>query len=187
MINKKFLKIHSKKLKNLNIPNKKLLICFVGIPGSGKTYLAKIIEKKFKGIRINSDNLRKVINKNITKNNEEKEVFLKKYLLDLLNQFPFSNHLIILDSGIERKYKDIFKIAKSKKYKMFIIKMSVQKDLILKRIKVKDKKRFEEHPEDIKRWFKEYKLFNKKVKPDFIFKNNSDLGDLFSNLSRIIK
>ena len=50
------------------VPNKKLLICFVGIPGSGKTYLAKIIEKKFKGIRINSDNLRKVINKNITKN-----------------------------------------------------------------------------------------------------------------------
>ena len=186
MINKKLLKIHSKKLKNLDNVNKKVIICFWGIPASGKTRLAKIIEKKFKAIRINSDDLRTIIDKEITKKEDEREKILKKYVLDLLKDCPFKNKLILLDSGIERKYEDIKKTAKSEKYKLFIIKMAVSKALILKRIKIKDKKRFEEHPEDIKRWFKEYKEFEKVIKPDFIFINDSDLGDLFSNLSRII-
>jgi predicted kinase len=43
------------------------MICFAGIPGSGKTYLAKKIEKKYGGVRITSDEIRKIIDKKITK------------------------------------------------------------------------------------------------------------------------
>jgi len=59
-----FGKIHKKyikKLKHLNIPHKKLMICFSGFAGSGKTYIAKIVEKKYKGVRIRSDDIRKII------------------------------------------------------------------------------------------------------------------------------
>jgi len=183
---KKILKKHSSKLKNLNVVNGKLIICFAGTPCSGKTYLAKIIEKKYKAVRITSDKLRKIIDKSITKIKYEREAILKEYILDLLKNFPFSNKLVILDLGIERKYNDISKISKSKKWKMFVIKMVVPKKLIIKRIRIKDEKRFKEHPEDIKRWFREYKAFNKKIKSDFVFKSDLDLKNLFLKLEDIM-
>jgi len=183
---KKVLKKLKKQIKNTSKKNKRLIICFVGIPCSGKTYLAKKIEKKYKGIRINNDNIRKIIDAKITKRKEEGEVILKQFLLKLLKNYPFNNKLVILDSGIERKYKDIHKISKSKKWKMFIIRIITSKKLIIKRIKAKDRKRFENHPEDIQRWFCEYEDFNKKILSDFLFKKDSDLKDLFSKLDYIL-
>lgn len=183
---KKIYKKHASKLKNLNKVNKKLLICFAGIPCSGKTALAKKIERKYKAVRISNNDLRRIINKYITKKEDKREAILKEYVLDLLKNSPFANRLVVLDSGIERKYKDILKISKSKKWKMFIIRMIVPKSSIIKRIKIKDIKRFENHPEDIKRWFKEYKEFNRKYKSDFIFKSNKDLKKLFTKLNSIL-
>jgi len=184
---KKIYRKHASKLKNLNKVNKKLLICFLGIPCSGKTALAKKIERKYKAVRISNDDLRKIINQYITKKEAKREAILKEYVLDLLKNPPFTNKLVILDSGIERKYKDILKISKSKKWKMFIIRMLIPKSSIIKRIKIKDRKRFENHPEDIKRWFKEYKEFNRKYKSDFIFKDDSNLKKLFIELNRIVQ
>jgi hypothetical protein len=104
--------------------------------------------------------------------------------LDFLKNWIFDNKLVILDNGIERKYEEISKIAKSKKWKMIVIRIVASKRLIVKRIKIKDKKRLKEHPEDLKRCFKEYNDFNKRVKSDFVFKSNSDLRRLFMKLDR---
>lgn len=183
----KIFKELEKQLKNTSEKNKKLLICFTGVPGSGKTYLAKKLEKRYKGVRINSDDIRKIIDVKITKKEEKREAILKEFLLSLLKNYPFINKLVSLDSGIERKYQDIVKISKSKKWKMFIVKMVVPKNLIIRRIKIKDKERLEKRPEDIKRWFREFKNFNKKIKSDFIFKENSDLKALFLKLDKILK
>lgn len=105
----------------------------------------------------------------------------------MLRTFSFENKLIILNSGIERKYEEICKISEIGDWKMFIIRIGVPKKLIIRRIKIKDKKRLKERPEDLERWFKEYKDFNQKVKSDFIFKKNSDLKNLFSKLDAILK
>lgn len=183
----KIFKELERQLRNTSRQNKKLIICFAGTPCSGKTYLAKRLEKKYKGVRINSDKIRKITDKKITKEEDEREAILKEFLLSLLKNYPFINKLVILDGGIERKYQDIVKISKSKKWRMFIIQIVVPKNLIIRRIKKKDKKRLEERPEDIKRWFCEFKSFNKKIKSDFIFKKNSDLKNLFLKLDSLLK
>jgi len=65
--------------------------------------------------------------------------------------------------------------------------MVVSKNIIMERIKIKDIKRYENHPEDIKRWFKEYKEFNRKYKSDFIFRDDSNLKKLFLELDKIVQ
>jgi len=172
------------KLKNVDKENKKLIICFAGIPCSGKTCLAKKIEKRYRGVRISNDAVRKILAKSV-KVEEKREKILQKWLLNFLEKYPFKNKLVILDSGIERKYSEIVKIVKHKKWKMFIIRVVEKKETILKRIKKKDRNRFENRYEDIVRWFREFKEFNKRVKPDFIFKKNSDLKKLFVKLDKI--
>jgi tRNA uridine 5-carbamoylmethylation protein Kti12 len=182
----KILEEYRKKLENLTIDNKKLIICLAGIPGSGKTYLARKLENRYKGVRINSDDIRKIIDNKITKKESEREVVLKEWLLKLLKNYPFKNKLVILDRGIERTYQDVVKISREKNWQMFIIKMIVPKNIIIKRIKIKDRERLEKRPEDIKRWFREFKEFNEKIKTDFVFRKNSDLKELFLKLDDIL-
>jgi predicted kinase len=178
------LKEIEKQLKYISRKNKKLIICFVGIPCSGKTRLAKKLEEKYKGVRINSDYIRKIIDKFVKEENE-RESILKEFILDFLRNYSYKNKLVILDSGIERKYEDIVEISKSKKWRMFIIRVVAEKKIILERIKKKDRDRYENRYEDIERWFKEYKEFNKKV--DFIFKGDRDLENLYSKLDVILR
>jgi len=174
-------------LKNISyFNNNSILICFAGIPCSGKTRLAKKIEKKYKGIRINSDQIRKILSRFI-KENEKREKIVREFLIKFLKDFPFKNKFVILDSGIERKFNEIKEVAFLAGWKIFIIKIITPKKEILKRIRKKDPVRFKEHPEDIKRWFKEYKEFNKRHKSDFIFKKDSDLTRLYSKLDSFIR
>ena len=181
----KILEELNKQIINSFEKNKKLMVCFAGIPGSGKTFLAKKIEEEFKGVRISNDNLRKIVEKNIIKDEKQRDELVREFVFELLKGWPFKNELIILDSGIERKYEDTKKIANEKHWKMFIIKMVVPKDVIIERIKKKDKERFEKRPEDIKRWFIEFENFNKKVKADFVFKCNFDLDNLFKKIRNL--
>jgi len=178
---------HKKQLKNLSKVNGRLIICFVGIPGSGKTYLAEKLEERYGGVKINSDNVRNIIRRKFNKNEEYNEKILEEYILDLLENPPFTNRLVLLDSGLERKYSKILKISKSKKWDMFIIKMVAGKKIIIDRIRVKDEKRLREHPEDIDGWFREYEDFNKKVGSDFVFGEDFDLKRLFLKLDWVLE
>jgi len=181
----KILKETLKKLKYTSEENRWIMICFAGIPCSGKTTLAKRIEKKYKGVRINNDYIRKII-ENLTLKNEEREKTLEEFLIDLLKKYPFRNHLVILDSGIERKFEEVKKVANLVGWEMFIIRMAIPKKEILERIRKKDPKRFMQYPEDIKRWSREYKEFNENNKNNFVFRSDSDLKRLYSKLDNIL-
>lgn len=199
-IEKNFLKIfhrkYSKVLKNLSIPHKKLLICFSGIPGSGKTYIAKILEKKYKGVRIRSDKIRKIVHESVKKNKKQPDnldyinPLVKEYILWLIKNWPFKNKLIILDKGVDRNYKEIFSIAKNKKYQVFIIRLKSSRKVLERRILEKNNGRRDPHfDREIKRWTKEWKDFGKKVKSDIIIENEKDnelhLKPLFEKLNKL--
>ncbi len=173
----------SKELKHVLEENKPIIICFAGIPCSGKTRLAKKIEEKYKGVRISNDNIRKVLG-DFIQEKEKHEKVLREFLINLLKDYPFKNRFIILDSGIERKFDEVKKVADAAGLKMFVIQVIAPKEEILKRIKKKDPERFEKHPEDIKRWFKEYKEFNKNHKSDFVFRTDDDLKELYSEIEK---
>jgi 2-phosphoglycerate kinase len=52
---------HCIDLNNLNVRNKRVAVCFSGIPGSGKTTIARVLEKRYKGVRLNGDDIGKII------------------------------------------------------------------------------------------------------------------------------
>lgn len=181
---------HKKKLKNLSVSHGKLLICFSGIPGSGKTHIAKKLEKKYKGVRINNDDIRKVIKKIFPEFDEKKgEEILNVYLLSLLEKLFFINNgLIILDSSIDRKYEKIFNLVKEVGL-IFIIGVDVSKELAQKRVFAKHKG-FDKHfIDNINRWIRENKKFRGNVKVDVLIDNkkNLDLKPVFSRLDEIIE
>lgn len=189
----KIYKIHSKHLKYLNIPHKKLIIAFSGVPASGKTHIAKIIEEYFQAVRINNDDIRSIIAKFLKKRKtqEDPQTILQNYLLFLLKEKfkTWKNRLVILDSSIDRKYETIKKAAEQEKFPLFIIALQVHHKTLKKRIKKRGKQAQEHFHKEIKRWAQEYKAFNKKFKSDILLKGheNKDLKIIFRKLDAKIK
>ena len=180
---KNIYKEHLKVLKNLNIDNKnKLLICFSGIPRSGKTTIAKKIERDLKAVRISNDLIRDIINnkfKNVAR--DDIQEILEDYLIWLLEELEkFSNNLIVLDSSIDRKYKKVFYFANKFKFKTFIIKIEIGKDEFKKRIKNK-----KEYLDGMNKWYSDYLKFNKINKNNYFIKNSQIINwlDLYEQIN----
>lgn len=186
-LTRKIYKIHKRQLKNTSISHKKLLICFSGIPGSGKTHISKILEKKYLGVRIRSDDIRSIVKKlNIKIKDIDRITYA--YLEWLFNNYSFKNNLIILDKGIDRKYEETFSIFKKKRYKIFVIRLQVSRRISEKRV-AKHGKPDENYINNIDRWIKEWKNFGRKVKSNIIIRNeqNLNLKPLFSKLDKLIR
>lgn len=181
-------KLHIKQLKNLDIPHKKLAIFFSGIAGSGKTYIAKILENKYQGVRIRSDDVRGIIIKLDQKADIDEIAY--GYLDWFFDNYNFNNKLIILDRGIDRKYSEVIPFFKERGYKIFIIRLNVPEKVYERRIIKKLGKLDDNYINRINDWKKQYKEFGKNVKSDIIIKNDKDnklnLNPLYSKLEKLI-
>ena len=186
-LTRKIYKIHKRQLKNTSISHKKLLICFSGIPGSGKTHISKILEKKYLGVRIRSDDIRSIVKKLDIKI-KDIDGITYAYLEWLFNNYSFKNNLIILDKGIDRRWRETFPIFKKKKYKIFVIRLRVSRRISEKRV-AKHGKIDGNYINNVERWVKEWNLFGGKVKSNIIIKNgqNLSLKPLFSKLDKLIR
>ena len=58
----KIFRLHRRKLKNLGARNnRRLVVGIAGVPGSGKTFLARAIAHRYKSVRISNDEIRKIL------------------------------------------------------------------------------------------------------------------------------
>src|SRR5437868_6813229 len=99
--NSRIFAIDVQQLKHRQIPNKTFFICFSGTPGMGKTYIAKILEDTYKAVRINTDEIRKIIK---SLDNEFTENSVETYLYYFLKNYSSPNRFFILDASIDRRY-----------------------------------------------------------------------------------
>ncbi|MBU2053279.1 MAG: AAA family ATPase [Nanoarchaeota archaeon] len=178
------------KLKYLSENNKQLVIVFSGIPCSGKTYIAKILEDKYKGVRVRSDDIMAIVSENnIVDTIEENEKIKKEYVYNLLEDIPFKNSLIILDESIDRTHKKLLSLLDSKTLNYFIINLEISKEDAIKRTK-------EREPEEdwknwvnrFERWTKEHEDCLRNIKPDITIDGmNPDLDKLYDEIEKKLK
>ncbi len=203
------------KLNFLEKRNPRFVITFSGIPASGKTTLSKILEKKYKGVRVNNDDLRKIIfnfakNYNLTNqdNKIKQEIFKTSKNRDLLKTYFFSEHMIKTEVLLYR-YQKWFLENYSFKNGLLILDSSVDRKynlllplLIKKNFKIfiikmpfnkelslkREIKRNKDASfflRNIDRWKRDYDDCNKYIKVDFIFKDN--LKELFKEIDKRLK
>jgi hypothetical protein len=181
-------KRHVKKLENLLVPHEKLMICFSGIAGSGKTYVAEILEKRYKGVRIRNDDIRGIV-ASLDKNKDIDEATYG-YFDWFFKNYPFKNKLIILDRGIDRGYKEVFPFFREKGYKIFVIRLKVSVEVYERRIRNKLGELDDNYLNRIDDWRRQYKEFGEAIKPDILIENERDnelnLEPLFKKLDKLV-
>jgi len=177
---------HKNKLKYLSVKNNKLIICFGAIPGSGKTTISKILEEKYKGVRINTDEIRSIIHK-IETDPIKKQEILENYILYFLKNYDLINGLIILDCSIDRLYKPVIDYANKNNFSLFVINIQITKETVEDRIS-KINENYKDYIEEMQRWLKEHKQFEKDVIPDITLNGlNPNLKLLFTKLEDKIR
>jgi len=178
----KILKEHIKTLKNLNIKNdSRLVISFSAVPCSGKSYISNSLEKRYKAVKIKGDILYKIIPKFLGEENLEKNK--TEYIYKFLKEYNFPNKLIILDKSLDRTYEETKKIINSINFKLTLVKIPFNKELIENRAKKRLKKDYLNFKNNISGWENDFKNFSKQNKENIIFTN---LKDLYKKLDKII-
>ena len=130
MLTKKAVKTINDKLfptlKNKDYSFQQFIITFSGVPGTGKTNIAKNLEEKYKAVRINNDYIREIIrNEKLAEFELETEQLLQEYNFDLTTKIPFQNKRIILDKSMDRRYEWFLGVCESNNLKYFLIRLNV--------------------------------------------------------------
>lgn len=124
-------------LVNMSVGNPRLMVLFSGPPGSGKSVLAKLIEKEFSAIRLENDAIRSLVHAHYPKMSldEKAEITLKcmyKCWDRLLTKS--SNGLWVIDASIDRKYQTASNFAQQNNFRELIIALSLTEEEHQKRI-----------------------------------------------------
>ena len=158
---KQIYRLHRKKLKYKDIQGKRILVTFAGVPGSGKTVIAKELERKLKSIRINSIDVEKIY---VSLENERDIPTKRAYIDWLMDKVvrEFKNKTIILDKGIERTYEDIFKWVKENNYEIFVIGLNCKRETLERRIIMREgEKGAKDYLAEMNRWVREYNRYRR--------------------------
>ncbi|MBI2045380.1 AAA family ATPase [Candidatus Pacearchaeota archaeon] len=160
-------------LLNINNKNSQLIITFAGIPSSGKTTIAKRLEKKYKALRINGDIIYDIAEElGLALDYWDLERIKRNYVLAFLESNPFKNKLIILDKGMDRMYKDFINLCKRNKLNYFIISLSLSKKDAIKRFKKRNPKTWKTWLTKLGRWSKENTQFKRDVSSNIVIDAN---------------
>lgn len=82
---KKIFALHKKKLRNTSKNHShRIIISFSGVPGSGKTHLSKLIEKRYGAVRIPKDDIRDILNHQL----QPEEIVSEKDMTFFKQNFP---------------------------------------------------------------------------------------------------
>lgn len=157
---RKIYRIHRKRLKYVNENRRKLLVTFAGVPGSGKTVIARRLEKELRGIRINSIDVEKAY---VALGNE-RDISVKRAYIDwLMNKIvkEFKNKTIILDKGIERTHEEILKWVEENNYEIFVIGLDCSRETLERRIKEREGDNAKYYLAEMDRWVREYKKYKR--------------------------
>lgn len=176
-------------LKNTEIQNPQLIISFSGIPGAGKSRLAKQLEERYHAVRVGNDAIRRIIfgSEALFVSEPDAELLLQDYNEHFLRRYPFRNRLLIFDKSMDRQYKRFFPIFEELGLEYFIIRLGINKEDAINRIL--DREEIDESSlrQNMERWQREFQDFGRNAHYDVLLHGlNPDLDYTYKGIDRLL-
>ncbi len=136
--------------------NKPVLFIFVGIPSSGKTTLAKFLEKKLPAIRVSSDEIKVAL---FGKSGYDLNAIFDCQHQILKNLAPTDFHLISDANSAKKEYREkLVELAKKNSRKAIIVFCKISAAKASQRMKLRKGKKFYSSREQIAEYLKELEI-----------------------------
>lgn len=168
-------------LRNTDLDQEPFMVLFTGVPFSGKSTVAKVLQHRYSMVRLENDRVRKL--------SRELEVEVedpREFVLDVLKDSSWTNQRFVLDSSIDRSYERVLGLCKDRGIPYFIIKMPVPEDMD-KRAYEKGGFRLENWKDaDLEKFVKDYREATENFEPDFCFGKDGGMKKLLTELDSIL-
>lgn len=128
-------------LKNRNIPHDKVFLIFSGVPGSGKTTLALRLRDDLKAQYVRHDDIRSLARRNGYDVETLTIADISKIAIDTM-MLGDANKFMILDASLDRTWPIYFASVKRFGAIPIIIRLDIPKNVVIERIKARDKEDF---------------------------------------------
>ena len=179
-------------LSNRDLPRQRCVILFSGVPGSGKSHIARSIEQERGAIRISNDDIRDLIvaeNPTVTIAERERIKFgVATALLSLLETSP--NGLIVFDVSCDRPggYEFYDDWARPQGYRVVLLRMDVPRATLERRIYQRGDTGYRKATQSLAGldgWWKEWEAFGKRQRPDLIITPDTPIGLVLDVVDRV--
>lgn len=178
---------HQKDLINLGLSQPKILVCFAGVPTSGKSKLAQYLQAKYAATVLSNDQIRRYIDKLAPGTNwDDKQKLVHDYLSYFMQIIQnASNGLVVLDFGIERKYDEVVGLAQQYDYQMLLINFDITEDTLRERVNNLGE-RSEAYKPELDRWITEHNDFTSTHQSDIELKENSNYNQVDERINMLL-
>lgn len=157
-------------LRNTEAEHPTFAVVFSGVVKSGKSTVAKVLQRRYEMVRVENDMLRES-----SIELEEGEVY--DVVADLVRSWDLDNKRLVLDASIDRSHNKILPALESSGFPVFTIKMPVPEDI---------NKRFQVHypDSDPERYIRDQEQALESLEPDFVFGEDGGMRELLRKLDR---
>lgn len=182
-------KQHCAGLENTDIQQKPFIIMFSGIPGMGKSFIAKQLADVYQAVCIKTDDIRSLISAQSEVLKSSYDLILQQYFAYFLKHYNCPNKRIILDASIDRKYKQLFPYFEKNNINFLVIRLVVTRDLIIERLKDREGQAARWYLNNVDSWFHDYEQFGQDYKNYLLFENTErpDLNLLITQINKSLE
>jgi len=168
------------RLCNTELEHEPFLVCFSGVPLSGKTTMAKLLQYRYGMVRLRTDTVREVIGE------MEEDLEPYAYVRYFLSNHGFPNHRIVVDASIDRLYEDVAAICEEQEIPMFVIRLPIPEDLG-QRARERSGEEWEQWIDRMDKWKADYRRAGEMIDFDFVFEAEGGMKELMDELDALLR
>lgn len=173
-------------LPNTDNQRPKCVVLFSGVPGSGKSGVARAIEEQLGAVRISNDDIRdRVVAADPAIEPKERERIKLQVATQLLRHLETSsNGLIVFDVSCDRPggYDFYHSWAQRHGYSTVLLRMDIPRDVIEQRIRGRGDvgyRNVNEALAGLDAWWQQWEVFGKACRPDLVITPETSIENVF--------
>lgn len=177
-------------LANKAVRQPKRVVLFSGVPGSGKSTIARAIEQNLHAVRISNDEIRdRIMVAAPTIQPDVREKIKFKVGTEVMARLAReTSGLIVVDASCDRGFDEYNGWAESNAYRVVLLRMEVPRNIIEQRIQKRDDQwhRNESYSLDkLETWWQQWEIFGKEHTPDLIIRPNTPVEEVLNVVSKL--
>ncbi len=179
---------HVLQLHNTHLEHKPFMITFSGVPGMGKSKLARELQDTYQAVLISTDALRALFNNAGIKAKEYDEA-LQHYFVYFFKHYNQPNKRMILDASIDRKYVQLFPFFQQQNIGFVVVRLEVPQNIIIERIIAREGDKAPAYLKHMDKWVMDYNNFGQQYKDSISYAHHGEakLKDLTDKIDKVLE
>lgn len=184
ILNQQLAKEYLQQLKNRSTTHERIFLIFSGVPGSGKTTLARKLARDFEAQYVRHDDIRKIARSHGLDVSKMSMSAISKIVIETIFERD-ANKFVIIDASLDRTWPVFFEHAEKLKAKPIVIRLDVPREITEQRIRERGEWDFGK-VDNLDDFYEQFENSKKQVPADITLSTNYDYKNVHELVRRLI-